>query len=126
MNSTSLTYVSHAVASAAHVSDSIQNEIDRARTLRLSGRPHHAVVAALSARMRCADATAVPGMRRVSLESECSLEAALAHIEIGNPLEAKLELERAGIDGGVHLSTSSLREYRAALGAVRELALSYA
>jgi hypothetical protein len=122
MNPTSLTYVSRAVTSAAFAADSIEGEIERARTLRLSGRPHHAVVAALSARMRCADSIAVPGMRRVSLEAECSLEAALAHLEIGNLEEGRAELARAGVDGGVHLSQASLRDYREALVQARELA----
>lgn len=122
MNPTSLTYVSRAVTTATYIADSIEGEIERARTLRLSGRPHHAVVAAMSARMRCADSTAVPGMRRVSLEAECSLEAALAHIEIGNVDAAAEELAIAGIDGGVHLSPASLREYRDALVQARELA----
>ena len=122
MNPTSLNYVSHAVATAAFASDSIEGEIERARTLRLSGRPHHAVMAAMSARMRCLESTTVPGMRRVSLEAECSLEAALAHLDIGNADAAREELARAGENGGVHLSSSSLRDYREALVEVRDLA----
>ncbi|BDI21451.1 hypothetical protein [Herbiconiux sp. L3-i23] len=122
MNPTSLTYVTRAVSTAVNIADSIEGEIERARTLRLSGRPHHAVVAAMSARMRCSDSTAVPGMRRVSLEAECSLEAALAHLEIGNLEAAAEELAVAGTDGGVHLSPASLREYRDALVQARELA----
>ncbi|MFD1715387.1 hypothetical protein ACFSBZ_13000 [Amnibacterium flavum] len=122
MNPTSLNYVSHAVSAATSVADSIEGEIERARTLRLSGRPHHAVVAALSARMRCSDSTLVPGVRRVLLEAECSLEAGLAQLEIGNIDEAKTELERAGADGGVHLSPASRREYRDALVQAREQA----
>jgi hypothetical protein len=122
MNPTSLTYVAHAVTAATFLAESIEGELERARTLRLSGRPHHAVIAAMSARMRCIESTTMPGMRRVSLEAECSLEAALAHLEIGDLESAADELASAGADGGVHLSPASRLDYRNALVQARDLA----
>jgi hypothetical protein len=121
VNPTSLTSITHAVLAAGTVADGVERELERARSLRLSGRPHHAVIAALSARTRCDDATGLPGVRRVALEAECALEAALAHLDTGDLDAGRRELDRAGIDGGVHLSPASRDDYRDALHLVREL-----
>jgi len=126
MNPSSLTYVSQAVSSATSAAAAVESELERARTLRLSGRPHHAVVAAMSARMRCLDATFLPGIRRVALEAESSLEAGLALLDVGDLEAARVELAHAGEDGGVHLTHASLRDYRQALVEVRELSRRYA